>query len=185
LPTLDQILEWAAVGLPFILSILMALAPPNPNSRHLKLWKAVWIVAGLVVSMIVYWQQSRARVAHGQEVRELNQKLKTIESRISSLGEDGRRRGQEEANRQALREQLSRFHAQGNVIRQKTCCCGPTPACENRRRSWEHRVEQFLKQNGRVADADRFHGSIVHLGVTRVDIQSELGMLTQIIADLK
>lgn len=78
----DTILDWVVVVLPTLLGILGTLVSLKaPREAALRKWRYAFIVLGLAISALTFWQQSRSRDSHAAEVRELRKHLdKTKES---------------------------------------------------------------------------------------------------------
>jgi hypothetical protein len=76
---LNGILEWAVVFLPTILSVVGVLVSLRaPKSEHHRRWLAALVMAGVAISILTSWQQSRARSAHSKEVDDLKYALSEI-----------------------------------------------------------------------------------------------------------
>ena len=65
---LDQLLGWAVIAIPFLLSVLFIFIPAKTEdpSRHMK-WRLGLVVTGFIFSLLAWWQQSRALHASARD----------------------------------------------------------------------------------------------------------------------
>jgi hypothetical protein len=58
---LDQLLGWAVIAFPFLLSILFVFIPARTEDekKHMK-WRNVLVAVGAIFSLVAWWQQSRS-----------------------------------------------------------------------------------------------------------------------------
>lgn len=81
---LDSILEWAVVFLPTVLSIAGVFVSIRiPGSHHHRRWYIGLLFFGIFVSAVTFWQQSRSRASHGEELQKLQALLGKIEGNTS------------------------------------------------------------------------------------------------------
>jgi hypothetical protein len=83
---LDAILDWAAILLPTALSVLGVLVSVKaPHSGHHRAWQISLIALGVMMSGVVYWQQSRVRHAQFLEVDNLKKNISKVREETEGL----------------------------------------------------------------------------------------------------
>ncbi|MBI3664693.1 MAG: hypothetical protein HY236_00450 [Acidobacteria bacterium] len=107
---LDAILDWAVVFLPTVLSAVGVLVSLKaPQSKHHRALRASLVLFGLAVSGVTFWQQSRVRSTHAQEVGGLNQKLSAVLRKTGDLeGEAKQLRAEQQNARQEQQVESAR-----------------------------------------------------------------------------
>jgi len=106
---LDAILDWALVFLPTVVSAVgVFVSLRAPHSKHHRALRVSLILFGLVVSGVTFWQQSRARSAHAQEVGGLNQNLSRLLRRTDDLERDAKQSRADQQAEIARRQQAER-----------------------------------------------------------------------------
>jgi hypothetical protein len=110
----DKILNFAAIWLPFVLSIIVAFIPSSETRRkaHMR-WRACLIGAGLVTSIVMWRQQDRAIDAarHDQEVARREQERaisKAIDTAVAQSVERSNKHSDEHSEKQteAVKKEL-------------------------------------------------------------------------------
>jgi hypothetical protein len=89
---LDALLDWSVVFLPTILSLVGVLVSLKaPLSKYHKAWRFSLVAVGITVSAVTFWQQSRSRTAHANEINGLNGKMLGISSKTDALTRETQR----------------------------------------------------------------------------------------------
>jgi predicted RNA-binding protein with RPS1 domain len=85
----EKILDWTVVILPTVLGIvgmLLSLKAP-PEATHRK-WRYAFILIGLAISALTFWQQSRSRDSHAVDLKAQQAEMLQLQKMVQ--GVDGR-----------------------------------------------------------------------------------------------
>src|SRR5262245_57474913 len=80
---LDSVLRWIVVIVPTAFGVVCAMqALRPPKSEHHKRWLFIFIVAGVVGSVAVLWQQARTARESDEQRRELQNQITDAANRV-------------------------------------------------------------------------------------------------------
>jgi len=106
---LDTILDWLAILLPSALSIAgVFVSLRAPHSRYHRTLRILLVTAGVLISVLTFWGQSRSRASHAYEVNGLKGQISGLNSQIATVQGSVTQLMQSEQAEVARREQAEK-----------------------------------------------------------------------------